>query len=395
MKILVINSGSQSLKFQIIDAETEVENASGQIERIGIDGILTYKKDGNKTEENVDAPNHVKALELILGVLTSQERGVISSLDEIQACGHRVGHGGAEFNKSVIVDDEVLKKIESLTDLAPLHMPANIMGIKACMDVMPGVPQVAVFDTAFHQTIPPKAYLYAIPIKYYKELGVRKYGFHGTSFSYVLEKVCELQGLDINNSKVIICHIGSGASVGAFLNGKSIDTTMGMTPLEGLVMGTRSGDIDPGIFEYICQKENLSVEEFTKILNKESGMLGLSGISNDNRDLLEEEAKGNEDAKNALDAYIYRIQKYVGAFYMALGGVDVIALCGGAGENNLTMRGRMVESFGALGIKLDEAKNTEPGVAKVLSTDDSKIPVWTIPTNEELKIARETHELVK
>lgn len=395
MKVLVINCGSQSIKFQLIDTDTKDVAAKGQIERIGIDGILTYKKNGNSTETNVDTPDHVAALKVILDALVDKENGVIGSLKEIDAVGHRVGHGGEFFKKSVVIDDDVIAKIESIKDLAPLHMPANLMGIRACMKTMPGVPEVAVFDTSFHQTMPPKAYLYAIPKKYYTDYGVRRYGFHGTSFAYVSEVLADMAGLDINNSRMIICHIGSGASVCAIKNGKSIDTTMGMTPLEGLAMGTRSGDLDPGVIEYICNKENITVQEFTKILNKDSGVKGLSGISNDYRDLLKAEKNGDEFAKNALDVLIYRIQKYVGAYFMALGGVDAIALCGGAGENNLVLRSRMVESFKALGVKMNYEANTEPGVAKLLSTPDSKVPVYTIPTNEELRIARETEALVK
>ncbi len=394
MKILVVNCGSQSVKFQLIDSDTEKVSASGQIERIAIDGIFTYKAHGNKTVKDIDVKDHKEALKIILKALVDKDHGVIESLDEIHAIGHRVAHGGEKFSGSVIINEEVIKEIEACNDLAPLHNPANLMGIRACMSIMDKVPQVAVFDTAFHQTMPPKAYLYALPNRYYHEYGVRRYGFHGTSHSYVSARLAELAGLDINNSKLIICHIGSGASVSAVLNGKSIDTSMGMTPLEGLVMGTRSGDIDPAIIEFICKKENISVSEMTAILNKESGVLGLSGLSNDYRDLLTAEKEGNEAAKYALEVLIYRIAKYVGSYFVALGGVDAIALCGGAGENNLVVRGRIVDSLSALGIKMNHRINTVPGEEMLLSTPDSKVPVWTVPTNEELKIARETLELV-
>ena len=294
-----------------------------------------------------------------------------------------------------MIDENVISEIEECSALAPLHNPANILGIRACQKIMPGVPNVAVFDTAFHQTMPPKAYLYGIPKKYYEQYGIRRYGFHGTSHSFVSERLAQLAGLDINNSKMIICHIGSGASISAVVNGKSVDTSMGMTPLEGLVMGTRSGDIDPAIVEFICNKENKSVSDVLTMLNKESGVLGISGLSNDYRDLLEEEDAGNEAAHNALEVLVYRVIKYIGAYHTAIGGADAIALTAGAGENNLVVRGRIVEGLSALGIKLNKEANTVRGEELLLSTADSSIPVWVVPTNEELKIARETAAVVE
>ena len=319
---------------------------------------------------------------------------MLQSLDEIQAVGHRVVHGGEKFAKSVLIDEDVIREIESCNDLAPLHNPANILGIRACQSVMPGVPNVAVFDTAFHQTMPAKAYLYGIPKKYYEEYGVRRYGFHGTSHGFVSRRVAELAGLDLENSRIIVCHIGSGASISAVVNGKSVDTSMGMTPLEGLVMGTRSGDLDPAIIEYICNKEGKTVGEVIQMLNKESGVLGISGVSNDYRDLVDAAQSGDQNAQNALEVMVYRVCKYVGAYYVAMGGADVIALTAGAGENNLEVREMIMNGLSALGVKLDPARNTERGKEMKISTDDSSIPVWVVPTNEELKIARETVEVL-
>ena len=394
MKILVVNCGSSSLKYQLIDSDTEKVSASGQCERIGLDGIFSIKVNGEKKEKNVDIPDHAVALKTVLDALVAPENAVLSSLDEIHAIGHRVVHGGEKFSHSVLITEEVMREIEECNDLAPLHNPANILGIRACQEVMPKVPNVAVFDTAFHQTMPPKAYLYGIPKEYYEKYGVRRYGFHGTSHSFVSKRLAELAGLDIHHSKLIICHIGSGASISAVVDGKSVDTSMGMTPLEGLVMGTRSGDLDPAIMEYICNKEGKTVSEVLQILNKQSGVLGISGVSNDYRDLLEAEENGNEAAHNALETMVYRIVKYIGAYFVAMGGADAIALTAGAGENNLVVRGRIVKGLSALGIQLNEEVNTVRGEELLLSTPDSKIPVWVVPTNEELKIARETAEVV-
>ncbi len=395
MKILVVNCGSSSLKYQLIDSATEEVSASGQCERIGLDGIFSIKVNGKKIEKEVDIPDHSVGMKTVLDALVDPEHAVLKSLDEIEAIGHRVVHGGEKFSSSVLIDEEVIREIDECSALAPLHNPANILGIRACQKIMPGVPNVAVFDTAFHQTMPAKAYLYGIPKEYYEKYGIRRYGFHGTSHAFVSERLAELAGLDINNSKMIICHIGSGASISAVVNGKSVDTSMGMTPLEGLVMGTRSGDIDPAIVEFICNKEGKSVSEVLTMLNKKSGVLGISGLSNDYRDLLEGEENGNQDAHNALDVLVYRIIKYIGAYHVAIGGADAIALTAGAGENNFVVRGRIVEGLSALGIKLNEAANTVRGEELLLSTLDSAIPVWVVPTNEELRIARETAAVVE
>lgn len=394
MKILVVNCGSSSLKFQLIDSETEEVAASGLCERIGLDGALIYKVNGDKIKQEIDLPDHEVAIKKVLDTLLDKEIGVLTSLDEIGAIGHRMVHGGEKFSSSVIINEEIIKQIETCNDLAPLHNPANLLGVRACQEVMPGVPNVVVFDTAFHQTMPSKAYLYALPKEYYEKYGVRRYGFHGTSHSFVSKRLAELAGLDINNSRMIICHIGSGASISAIKDGKSVDTSMGMTPLEGLMMGTRSGDMDPAIIEFICQKENITVQEMTTILNKKSGALGLSGLSNDYRDLVEAAQGGNQDAINALDVMVYRVIKYIGAYYMALGGVDTIALTAGVGENNLELRAKIVEGLAAIGIKLDVEANAVRGDERKISTDDSAAQVWVVPTNEELAIARETARLV-
>ena len=394
MKILVVNCGSSSLKFQLIDSETEEVAASGLCERIGLDGALIYKVNGDKIKQEIDLPDHEVAIKKVLDTLLDKEIGVLTSLDEIGAIGHRMVHGGEKFSSSVIINEEIIKQIETCNDLAPLHNPANLLGVRACQEVMPGVPNVVVFDTAFHQTMPSKAYLYALPKEYYEKYGVRRYGFHGTSHSFVSKRLAELAGLDINNSRMIICHIGSGASISAIKDGKSVDTSMGMTPLEGLMMGTRSGDMDPAIIEFICQKENITVQEMTTILNKKSGALGLSGLSNDYRDLVEAAQGGNQDAINALDVMVYRVIKYIGAYYMALGGVDAIALTAGVGENNLELRAKIVEGLAAIGIKLDVEANSVRGDERKISTDDSAAQVWVVPTNEELAIARETARLV-
>ncbi len=394
MKILVVTCGRSSLKFQLIDSETEEVAASGLCERIGLDGALIYKVNGDKIKQEIDLPDHEVAIKKVLDTLLDKEIGVLTSLDEIGAIGHRMVHGGEKFSSSVIINEEIIKQIETCNDLAPLHNPANLLGVRACQEVMPGVPNVVVFDTAFHQTMPSKAYLYALPKEYYEKYGVRRYGFHGTSHSFVSKRLAELAGLDINNSRMIICHIGSGASISAIKDGKSVDTSMGMTPLEGLMMGTRSGDMDPAIIEFICQKENITVQEMTTILNKKSGALGLSGLSNDYRDLVEAAQGGNQDAINALDVMVYRVIKYIGAYYMALGGVDAIALTAGVGENNLELRAKIVEGLAAIGIKLDVEANAVRGDERKISTDDSAAQVWVVPTNEELAIARETARLV-
>ena len=398
MKILVINAGSSSLKYQLIDMDNEQVMAKGLCERIGIEGSNLQHTNVAKNEKTkIEKPmkDHGDAIQMVIDALVDEKIGVIKSMDEIGAVGHRVVHGGEEFAGSCVITEAVMKALEKCTPLAPLHNPPNIIGIKACQKIMPNTPMVGVFDTTFHQTMPPKAYLYGIPKKYYEQYGIRRYGFHGTSHSFVSERLAQLAGLDINNSKMIICHIGSGASISAVVNGKSVDTSMGMTPLEGLVMGTRSGDIDPAIVEFICNKENKSVSDVLTMLNKESGVLGISGLSNDYRDLLEEEDAGNEAAHNALEVLVYRVIKYIGAYHTAIGGADAIALTAGAGENNLVVRGRIVEGLSALGIKLNKEANTVRGEELLLSTADSSIPVWVVPTNEELKIARETAAVVE
>lgn len=394
MQILVVNCGSSSLKFQLIDSETEEVSASGLCERIGLDGSITYKANGEKYEKEIALPDHEVAIKEVLDTLLDEKIGVLKSLSEINAVGHRLVHGGEKFASSVVITEEVIQAIESCNDLAPLHNPANLLGVRACQDVMPGVPNVAVFDTAFHQTMPKRAYLYGLPKEYYEKYGVRRYGFHGTSHSFVSNRLAELANLDKNHSKMIICHIGSGASISAIKDGKSIDTSMGMTPLEGLIMGTRSGDIDPAIIEYICNKENISASEMTTILNKNSGVLGLSGVSNDYRDLIAAMEAGNEDAKNAIEVMVYRVMKYIGAYYVALGGVDAIALTAGAGENNAMIREMILDGLGALGIVIDQEANQVRGKEQLLTKPESKIPVWVVPTNEELAIARETARLV-
>lgn len=394
MQILVVNCGSSSLKFQLINSETEAVSASGLCERIGLDGALTYKTNGEKYEKQIDLPDHSVAIKVVLDTLLDSEIGVLDSLSEINAVGHRLVHGGEKFSSSVIIDEEVIKQIESCNDLAPLHNPANILGVRACQKVMPGVPNVAVFDTAFHQTMPKKAYIYGVPKEYYTKYGVRRYGFHGTSHSFVSKRLAELAGVPLEHSRLIVCHIGSGASISAVKDGKSIDTSMGMTPLEGLVMGTRSGDMDPAIIEYICKKENISAQKLTTILNKESGVLGISGVSNDYRDLIAAREEGNEDAKTAIDVMVYRLIKYIGAYYVALGGVDAIALTAGVGENNLEVREMILKGIECLGVVPDYEANTTRGEEVLLTKSDSKIPVWVVPTNEELAIARETARLV-
>ena len=397
MNVLVINCGSSSLKFQLINAESEEVLAKGICERIGIDGRLTYQPEGGEKEVSEKAmPTHTEAIQFVIEALTNPETGVVKSLDEIGAVGHRVVHGGEKFASSVVITEEVKKAIEECNDLAPLHNPANLIGITACEKLMPNTPMTAVFDTAFHQTMPEKAYMYAIPKKYYDEYKVRKYGFHGTSHRFVSKETIKFLGLDPENSKVIVAHLGNGSSISAVVNGKCVDTSMGLTPLQGLVMGTRSGDLDPAVLEFICAKENIDVKEMVRILNKESGLLGLSnGLSSDFRDLNEAAEGGNEDAKRAVDCLCYSIIKYIGSYVAAMNGVDAIAFTGGIGENAIPVRETVVKSLEYLGIKLDEEANQTRGENKVISTADSKVKVAIVPTNEELAICQETAELVK
>ncbi|MEO2262259.1 acetate kinase [Dorea sp. YH-dor228] len=396
MNVLVINCGSSSLKFQLINSESEEVLAKGLCERIGIDGSLTYQPAGGERVKSDKAmPTHTEAIQFVIDALTDPETGVVKSLDEIGAVGHRVVHGGEKFASSVVITDEVKKAIEECNDLAPLHNPANLIGINACQELMPGTPMVAVFDTAFHQTMPEKAYMYGLPYEYYDKYKVRRYGFHGTSHSFVSKRAAELVGKPYDQVKTIVCHLGNGASICAVENGKSVDTSMGLTPLEGLVMGTRSGDIDPAILEFIAKKEDLDIAGLMTMLNKKSGVYGLSNnLSSDFRDLDAAASEGNKPAKIALEVFAYRVAKYVGSYVAAMNGVDVIAFTAGIGENSGSMRADVIKYLGYLGITLDEEANGKRGEEIAISTPDSKVKVLVIPTNEELAIARETVALV-
>ena len=396
MNVLVINCGSSSLKYQLINSDTEAVLAKGLCERIGIDGRLVYQKAGcDKEVTEAAMPTHKEAIQMVLDALTNDKTGAIKSLKEIEAVGHRVVHGGEKFASSVVINDEVIKAVEECNDLAPLHNPANLIGINVCKELMPGVPMVGVFDTAFHQTMPAKAYLYGLPIEYYEKYKVRRYGFHGTSHSFVSKRTVEFLGLDPENSKVIVCHLGNGSSISAVLNGKCIDTTMGLTPLEGVVMGTRSGNIDPAIMEFIAKKENLDIAGIMNVLNKKSGLQGLSNLSSDFRDLNEAAQNGNKNAENAIEVLCYGIAKFVGGYVAALNGVDAITFTAGIGENACPVREKVVSYLGYLGIELDKEANGKRGEEIVISTPDSKVKVCVIPTNEELAICRETVALVK
>ena len=398
MNILVINCGSSSLKFQLIDAENEKLIAKGLCERIGIDGSqLVYQKTGEEKQKTVTPmPDHTKAIRLVLDALTDEKSGVVKSLDEIGAIGHRIVHGGEKFAASTVITDEVIEAIRECSELAPLHNPANLIGIDACRTLMPNTPMVAVFDTAFHQTMPEEAYLYGIPYEYYRKYKVRRYGFHGTSHSYVSKRAAEVLGRKYEDLKLIVCHLGNGASVSAVDHGKCVDTSMGLTPLEGLIMGTRSGDIDPSVMEFICKKENMDINGIMEVLNKKSGVQGLSGVSSDFRDLQAGAAEGNKRCEMAVDVFCYRVLKYIGAYVAAMNGVDAIAFTAGLGENDEIVRRKIVSRLGYLGIKLDEKVNDNGrGKEIAISTPDSKVPVWIVPTNEELAIARETVALLK
>lgn len=396
MNILVINCGSSSLKYQLINSETEGVLAKGLCERIGIDGMLTYQPEGGEKEKSeIAMPTHTEAINAVLAALTNEKSGVIKSLSEVGAVGHRVVHGGEKFTSSCLINDESMKAIEECNDLAPLHNPANLIGIRACQELMPGVPMVAVFDTAFHQTMPDVAYTYGIPYEYYEKYKVRRYGFHGTSHSYVSKRTAEIVGKPYDQMKIIVCHLGNGASISAVNCGKSVDTSMGLTPLEGLVMGTRSGDLDPAIIDFVGKKEGLSLDEMNEVLNKKSGMLGISGVSSDGRDLEAAAETGNKRAQLALDVFDYRVIKYIGAYAAAMNGVDAIAFTAGIGENNIKMRKDVCSSLTYLGVKLDEEKNNVRGEERIISAYDSKVQVLLVPTNEELAIARETLALVK
>ena len=393
MNILIINAGSSSLKYQLMDPETGVVSAKGLCERIGIDGRLNHKVGENKVVKDIPMPTHSEAIAATLEILQDAEHGVIASVNEIDAVGHRVLHGGMEFFDSCIINDEVIAAIEKCIPLGPLHNPANLMGIRACQAVMPTTPQVAVFDTAFHMTMPPKAYRYAIPTEYYENDSIRRYGFHGTSHKYVAKRTAELVGK--KEFKMVNCHLGNGSSMSAVKDGKCQDTTMGLTPLAGVPMGTRCGDIDGGVIQFLCNKYGYSVDECLNILNKKSGVLGLSGLSSDFRDLEDGAKKGNEDCQLALDKFAYEVAKYVGAYAAALNGLDVLTFTAGVGENGISNRAAICEYLGYLGVKIDPEKNNVRGKEALISTPDSKVQVWVVPTNEELMIAQDTAELVK
>ncbi len=399
MNILVINCGSSSLKFQLIDAETEQMIAKGICERIGIEGSqIVYSPAGGEKETNVTPmANHTDAIRLVLEALTNEKTGVVKSLSEISAVGHRIVHGGEKFATSTIINDDVMKAIEECNELAPLHNPANLIGINACKELMPGTPMVAVFDTAFHQTMPEKAYLYGLPISYYEKYKVRRYGFHGTSHSYVSKRAAEVLGKNYEDLKIIVCHLGNGASVSAVKNGKCVDTSMGLTPLEGLIMGTRSGDIDPAIIEFIAHKENKNIDEVMTILNKKSGVYGMSNdLSSDFRDLEAAYMNGDKYAINTMETFAYRVAKCIGSYVAAMNGVDVICFTAGVGENSPFIREKILNNhLGYLGVKLDEEANNKRGEDIAITTADSATTVMVIPTNEELAIARETYALTK
>ncbi len=396
MNVLVINCGSSSLKYQLINSDTEEVMAKGLCERIGIDGMLTYQKAGGEKEVTKPAmPTHKDAIKFVLDALVNEKTGAIKSLAEVNAVGHRIVHGGEKFASSAIIDDEMLKAVEECNDLAPLHNPANLIGINACKELMPGVPMVGVFDTAFHQTMPEKAYLYGLPYEYYEKYKVRRYGFHGTSHSFVSKHIAEFLNLDLNNSKIIVAHLGNGASISAVVNGKCVDTSMGLTPLEGLVMGTRSGDIDPAIMEFIANKEGLDIAGVMNVLNKKSGVQGISKVSSDFRDLEEGMEKGDKLCEAAIEVFSYRVAKYIGSYVAAMNGVDAIAFTAGIGENAPLVRETVMGYLGYLGIEVDKEANGNRGKDLRISTADSKVPVCIIPTNEELAIARETVMLVK
>ena len=396
MKVLVINAGSSSLKYQLIDMENEAVIAKGLVERIGIEGSnIAHKKGGEKIEIKKPLANHVEAIELVLEVLQNKEYGAVASMDEIGAVGHRVVHGGESFSGSVLIDDSVMDAIRANIDLDPLHNPANIMGIEACKAVMPNTPMVAVFDTAFHQTMPASSFIYALPYEVYEQYKVRRYGFHGTSHKFVAQQAAIMMNKPLEDIKLITCHLGNGSSITAIKDGKVLDTTMGLTPLEGVPMGTRSGDFDPAILEFLMAKLDMNVTQMTNYLNKKSGILGISGISSDFRDLIAASKEGNERSQLALDVFCYRVRKYIGAYAAAMGGVDAIVFTAGVGENNCGLRKKIMTGMEYLGFIIDDAKNENGKDAFVMTADNSKVTGFVIPTNEELMIARDTKELCK
>jgi acetate kinase len=398
MKVLVINSGSSSIKYQLLDMEGEKVLCKGLLERIGIPGsVLKHKKEGQKFPIEKPIANHDEGLKLVLETITDSQMGVLESLDAIDAIGHRVVHGGEDFKESVLVDDEVIQALEENSYLAPLHNPPNIMGIKSAMKLLPGVPNVVVFDTAFHSTMPQHAYKYAIPLEYYRKFKIRRYGFHGTSHRYIANRTAELMCKPVEELKIISCHLGNGASVAAIDGGKSVDTSMGFTPLEGLVMGTRSGDLDPSILVFLQEKENMTVEEVYNLLNKKSGLLGLSdGFSSDMRDIENKAIENEPVCRDTFDTYEYRIAKYIGAYAAAMNGVNAIVFTAGVGENSPILREEICEKYlGYLGVKIDKERNDVKGDERYISTPDSKVAVLIVPTNEELMIARDTVEIVE
>lgn len=395
MKIFVVNCGSSSIKYQLIDMKDESVIAKGLVERIGIEGsVLTHTPAGkDKVRLESAIPDHVYGIKKVLAALVDPNHGVIKSMDEIDAVGHRVVHGGEIFNESVVITDEVLKQIEDLSDMAPLHQPANVSGIRACQKLMPNTPQVAVFDTAFHQTMPPVAYMFGVKYEEYKDYGIRKYGFHGTSHKYVSGVAAQLLGKDIKDTKIITCHLGNGSSITAVDGGKSVDTSMGFTPLDGVLMGTRTGSIDPAVVPVLMQKKGLDAAGVDKYMNKECGVLGVSGVSSDFRDLEDAAAKGNERAQLALDMFCYQVKRYVGAYAAAMGGVDAIVFTAGVGENDIHTRQQVCAGLEFLGVKLDADRNNVRGKVTEISAADSKVKVFLIPTNEELAIAQDTLRL--
>lgn len=397
MNILVINCGSSSLKYQLINSDSEGVLAKGICERIGLEGSqLTYQPGyGEKEETVISMPTHVEAIKLVLDVLTNERTGVIKSLDEVNAVGHRVAHGGEAFTSSTLITEDVIMAIETCNDLAPLHNPANLIGIRACQELMPGCPMVGVFDTAFHQTMPKKTYLYGLPYEYYEKYKVRRYGFHGTSHSYVSQRAARLLDRPYDQLKIVVCHLGNGSSIAAIKNAQSVDTSMGFTPVEGLIMGTRSGDMDPGILQFLMHKENLTIDEMMNVLNKKSGIDGLSGVSSDYRDVAGAAAEGNERAAVTLEAFVYRIVKYIGAYAAGMGGLDAIVFTGGIGENAGAVRKSVCDYLAFMGIQMDEEANGKRSQEMVITTPDSNVAVLVISTNEELMIARETLGLIK
>ncbi|MGI6722033.1 MAG: acetate/propionate family kinase [Anaerovoracaceae bacterium] len=398
MKILVINCGSSSLKYQVLDMTGEVLLAKGLVERIGMDGsVITHEKIGEdeKWKNEVSMPKHKEAIQQVLEAIVDPDHGVLKDMSELGAVGHRVVHAGEKYDHSVLITPEVIDQLQDCVELAPLHNPPNLLGISACQELMPDTPMVAVFDTAFHQTMPPESYIYAIPYEYYQKWGIRRYGFHGTSHKYVAQRAAQIMNCNLDDTKIITCHLGNGASVSAIKRGVCIDTSMGFTPLEGLVMGTRCGDIDPAIVTYIREKEHLEPGEVNEIMNKKSGVLGISGVSSDFRDIEAAAEEGNERAQLALKVFAHKVRFYIGAYIAEMNGVDAIVFTAGVGENDISMRDIICNDLGNLGIKLDLVKNKTRGKEMVISRDDSPVQIIMIPTNEELMIARDTLEIVK